>query len=502
MRLSYVLIIAGALGVVSEAARTEAATALELLQAGQKPAFKAGHGLPRLTRWGWAMAPAVRIELAERWGYALELGEANAALAARLADPATEESKLVALAAGDPKRYPLGVLVYRACLKREFQASLPPETWSPPPEGGPEGAKPDRVWSPEAPDAVFEKAAAAAVEPLRRVLAKAPGAVILNGGEYGLGVLGFCRKTWEKDPKALAAKGGRDWFDYVSERKARQERIVTEAIRRACPDRSLYIFYYVDGNPYRGENAGWKDWAWDYPPLKNASDLPSASIYYRQFNSGWTGGRDLLTLTLSTVAQHVAEGQPLSYNWVCGGWTQKSLRDEEAFSEPDRYLGFLKCYYTAGMIGGVAGYFAYPKGGFGGDVGAEPPSWLRQMMTLAEVHALFSHLEEFLREGDLLAGPDKHRWLKTLPAYEFPTGDAGVRVLARKHRKRAEWLVTAWAAGGQDRTVSVSIPGLGTVQVEASACGSVYRAALEDGKPALKPVGAKGLAPTEGMGRR
>jgi hypothetical protein len=488
--------LAAAVGIADGAA---GATALELLQAAPKPVFKAGHGLPRLTRWGWAMAPAVRIELAERWGYALEMGEANAGLAARLADPASEESKLAALAAGDPKRYPLGVLVYRACLNREFQASLAPQAWSPPPEGAPAGAKAERVWSPEAPDAVFEKAAAAAVEPLRRVLAKAPGAVILNGGEYGLGVLGFCRKTWEKDPKALAAKGGRDWFDYISERKARQERIVTEAVRRACPDRSLYIFYYVDGNTYKGENGGWKDWAFDYPPLKDASDLPSASIYYRQFNSGWTGKRDLLSLTLSAVAQHLAEGRPLSYNWVCGGWTQKNQRDEEAFSEPERYLGFLKCYYTAGMIGGVAGYFAYPKGGFAGDVGAEPPSWLRQMMTLAEVHALFSHVEEFLREGDLLPGPDKHRWLKDLPAYEFPTGDAGVRVLARKHRKRPEWLVTAWAADGADRAVSVAIPDLGAVRVEASACGSVYRVALEGGKPAAKPVGAKGLAPTQGM---
>jgi hypothetical protein len=481
------------------AAPATAATALEHLKAAPKPHFRQGHTLPRLTRWGWSMPYDVKIELADHWGYALELGEANAALLKKLADPASEQARLLALAAADPRRYPVGVMVYRACNRKEFQDALPPETWCPvpPPKEGEKA--PRRVWSPEAPDAVFEKAAAEAVEPLRQVLAKAPGAVILNGGEYGLGVLGFCLKTWEQDPKVVRARGDRDWFDYLSARKARQEQIITDAVRKACQDRSLYIFYYVDGNPYRGENATWKDWAWDYRPLKNLSDLPSASIYYREFNSGWTGKRDLLSLTLNGVAQHLALGRPLSYNWVCGGWTQAKLTDAEAFSPPDRYLGFLKCYYTAGMIGGVAGYFAYPKGGFAGEQGAEPPSWLRQMMTLAEVHALFSHLEEFLREGDLLPGPDKHRWSKDLPAYEFPTGDPDVRVLARRHRRRPEWLITAWAAGGDDRPVEVAIPDLGRIRLAATACGGVYRATVTDGKPVLTLVGKQGLTPTEGM---
>lgn len=111
-----------------------------------------------------------------------------------------------------------------------------------------------------------------------------------------------------------------------------------------------------------------------------------------------------------------------------------------------RYVGYLKCYYTAGMIGGVAGYFAYPKGGFAGDVGEEMPHWLEQMTVLARVHALFSHLERFLRQGRLVPGPGKHKWSKDLPAYELPTGDPQVRVLAREHVEREQWLVCAWGS--------------------------------------------------------
>ena len=110
-------------------------------------------------------------------------------------------------------------------------------------------------------------------------------------------------------------------------------------------------------------------------------------------------------------------------------------------------------------------------------------------MVLARVHALFSHVEDFLRRGDLLGGPQKHRWSKDLPAYEFPTGDATARVVVRKHRERNEWLVAAWAAGGEDRQVAVTVPGLGRVRVEACARGGVYRATLRNGKPVLRRVG-------------
>ena len=460
--------------------------ALGHLRAASKPTFKQGHTLPPLTRWGWAMPFDVQVELAEHWGYALELGEANAGLVKKLDDPKSVPAKLCALTASDPKRYPLSVLTYRACGSKKFRESLPPDTWCRDADGKPIEGHRWKQWSPEAPDAVFERAAAEAVKHLKAVQEKAPIAIALNGGEYALSVFGHSGKLWKQDPTVVKAKGERSWFDYISQRKAHQESIITRAVRAALPGRLLYIYYYADGCPHRNRYGGWLVWAWDYKWMKAVSDLPSGSSYYRHFNSGWTGNSDLLTQTLNSITQQIAEGQPISYNWVCGGWTRKS--PDKDFSDDARYTGYLKCYYTAGMIGGIAGYFAYPKGGFAGDLGPKPPSWLTQMMVLARVHALFSHLEDFLRNGDLLPGPNKHCWSKDLPACELPTGDPTARVITRKHRARDEWLLTAWAAAGPDRQVAVTIPKLGRVQLEARAQGSVYRATLTQDGPSLAQV--------------
>ncbi len=240
-------------------------------------------------------------------------------------------------------------------------------------------------------------------------------------------------------------------------------------------------------------------WAWDYKHMRAVTDLPSSSIYYKHFNSGWTGSNDMLTQALNGVGRHIGLGENESYNWLNAGWTRKKM-GEKALGDLGRYLGYLKCYYTAGMVGGVAGYFAYPKGGFGAkDVGEKTPHWLEQMIALARVHALFSHLEEFIRKGDLLPGPREHRWSKDQPACEFPTGDATTRVVARKHRGRDEWLIAAWAAGGADREATVTIPKLGKVRLHARAVGSVYRAVLKDGKPALSLVDRDGRLPTAGL---
>lgn len=471
---------------------SQAATPLEHLRAAQRPKFKPGHSLPPLTRWGWRLGYDLQLELTEHWGYALELGEANPSLIPLLDDPKSLPARLCALTASDPKRYPLSVLAYRACLDRKFVETLPPETWCQDAEGK---VLAPRTWSPEAPDAVFQKAGEAAAAPLRKVREKAPIAIILNGGEYALSVAGHAAKVWQQDPKVMKARGEREWFDYITERKARQEMLITEAIRAACPDRLLYAFYYIEGCPHRNRYGGWKAWAWDYPPLRPVCDLPGSSIYYRHFNSGWTGDNDMLTQALNATAQHLAAGDPLSYNWLNAGWTRDKMGDK-AFGDLARYAGYLKCYYTLGMLGGCAGYFAYPKGGFDADISEAPPHWLAQMIALAHVHALFSHIEDFLRKGDLLPGPDKHRWSKDLPAYEFPTGDPEARVVARKHRERPEWLLTAWAAGGPDRKAAVTIPDLGAIELEARACGSVYRAALKNGKPALTRLDDGGLTPT------
>ena len=100
-----------------------------------------------------------------------------------------------------------------------------------------------------------------------------------------------------------------------------------------------------------------------------------------------------------------------------------------------------------------------------------------------------SHVEDLLREGDLLPGPDRHRISRADPAYEFPTGDPTARVLVRRHNQRPEWLLTAWAAAGEAREVTVTVPDLGEVQLLAMPEAAVYRAVIEDGAAVLDAVG-------------
>jgi len=465
-------------------------TALEHLKASAKPVFRQGHTLLPLTRWGWTMPYDVRVELCENWGYALEFGaDVTPGVAGALENPESEASRLCTLAASDPKRYPLSVIVYRPLLDSAFVAGLPDATWCHDAKGELFDAPQWKTWNPLAPNETFERAAARMAGVLKTIQAKAPIAIVLNGGEYGLNVFGHSGPVWQQDPKLVAAKGDKDWYTFVSEQKARQETIIAEAIRKEVPGRKLSLWYHFGGMPTWSP---WQ-WSWKYEPMRTVSDMLGQSIYYKQFNSGWTGESDLLTNVLHAYTQAAPHGDTLGYHWVCGGWL------EGKFSESDRYMGFLKCLYTSGMVGAVAGYFSYPKPGFAENLGPEIPSWLWQMMHLARAQALFSHLEEFIREGDLLPGPNKHARLKDLPAYEFPTGQENVRVLVRKHRKRSEWLIAAWAADGPQKEVTVEVPGLGMATVLARPCGSVYRATSQVKMEHEPPEVTLVLVDTDGM---
>ena len=492
-------------------AGAQAGTALEHLRSQTAPVFRRGHTLPPLSRWGWQMPFDVRVELCEKWGYGLEFGGyvSNKVLDKMDADPTCANARVVALTASNPKKYPLCVLTHRPLCGRsrgDVPDKLKPELYlrdadgKPVAEGKTGRTQTWRLLSPEAPDAVYQWVAQHTVEPLLRLRKKAPIAVVLNGGEYGLSVYGHAGKYWKRDPRVVKAKGRRRWFEYTSARKAHHEQIITDAVRKALPDRTLYIWYHFGGVPT------WDAWTWsyDYKSLRTVADLPGQSLYYRHFNTGWTGKRDLLTYFLCATTQAISGyGDGLSYNWVCAGWRK------DRFSDRKRYVGFLKCLYTAGMVGGVAGYFSLPKGLKGNDVGPDVPESLSQMVALGRVHALFSHLEPFLRQGDLLPGPDKHRYpsVAKLPALEFPTGSPDARVLVRKRRRKDQWLITAWAPDGPARDVTVEVPDLGSVTVRARPEGTVYRAttgtqvAYEPPEVKLRLLDPDGLHPSAAMGK-
>jgi hypothetical protein len=411
----------------------------EWLRKQPKPKFNEGHTLPPLTRYGWSLANEANIEFAEHWGYCLQLGGGyfSMAVADRLLnDPKDPDGQLIALAATDPKKYKLAVVTSREMPAKD---KAPAEMWCRDADGkllsGQMKSQDGNAWtpgveavlSPAGPDSFWEESGRLQAAPLKRLNERCPIAIILNGGEYGLPCAGQGQKIWEKDPAIVKAKGDKTWARYAGERQGRSQQLIADKIRAAVPN-AEYIFYLAGGPGIRNCYGWWDVWAAHYEDVRGICTLPTSQMYFRDFNGGWMGKDDALTFVMNGRGQEIKGGQPFHYQWLCAGY--KEYKPGDWGSDIPRYRGYLRCAYTAGVIAGNAGYYTFPRypsppypkntGGF--DVKFppnEPPQWLEQMVALARVHAQFSHLEPYLRQGDLVAGPYVHACSTDLPAYEL-----------------------------------------------------------------------------------
>lgn len=514
-------------------------TPAQYLASQPKPHFKTGHHLPHLSKYGWPLPYDLSVETATNWGYALDTtsyrGIVDGGLERDLADSNSAPARMVALCSNYPGKFVLSVN-----LDRSWPTNLSTGFWVTNAAGL---FVDDRTntWqfrtnpaytpivSPEASAADLQIQAESIVAPLRVLRSNAPIAIILNGGERDLGVVGYDRKAWQFDPRVQASavvtnpwsyssnRTGMSWPRYCAIQKARHLAVLTSAVRAAVPDRELYVWYNTGNEQARFNQPGydweneWANWGWLSDTLNPAVEIPSFENYYtgpgsftNAAGAQWNQITDLLTRHLNAVGYNLAHGYPTNYSWVCGGW---SNTDTNRLADIPRYMGLLKCLYTSGTVGANAGYYAFPISqtnnylfggpGFAASFPADsPPHWLLQIQALAHVHALFSYVEDFLWNGDLLAGPTNHLMSADQPAYEFPTGDPNARVLARKLRAADQWLVTAWAQSGSDRPVSVTIPILGQVSVLARASGAVYRASITNAAPQLNLIDPDGLLPT------
>jgi hypothetical protein len=485
-----------------------------------KPDFAANSHLPHLAKWSWPLPYDLRVEMATNWGYALEVDGplVNGGLQKALANSNSASARLVALCAKYPDKFKLQVN-----LDRDWPTNLSRGFWVTNAAGyfvddqtnlwlDQTNRHFNKVVSPEAPDADLANESEFQTAPLKTLLSNAPIAIILNGGERDLGVPGFDLKAWRFDPRVMAAMtnvwsypsnlSGVTWPRYVSDRKAHQLGFLTSRVRQAVPHREMYVYYNTGNEQYRLTTLPhqketndwhwrWEDqhyWGYNSDVMLANTDLPSFECYFTGAgswtNSGLQYHYDLLTMYLNGVGYNHKLGAALNYSWVCGGW---SNTDTNRLADLARYTGFLKCLYTGGMVGAVAGYFEYPTGtnatvfgehGYAGTFPADtPPHWLRQIEVLGRVHALFSHLDDYLYHGDLLPGDHPHAMSQDQPAYEFTNtvADATARVLVRKMNGTNLWLACAWAASGGDRNVTVTIPTAGRVTLKASVSGAVYK---------------------------
>ena len=495
--LSTILIAAEPVPAIKPVPTTKPAPAITpaaWLKSQPKPAFKAGHTLPRLTRYGWECMPlATGKPLAEDWGYALEFTRYVTTLeaVAQIDVPGSREAQTVALALANPQVYKLNVGTTQTIPSDK----APPGAYTRDAAGNilsGQGVSADgTTWggagpliSLEAPDALWEAAGELRAAPLRALIARGiPIDSIHNGGESGLGIPGFAEAVWNKDPVIGAAIGKSLWgqgsmYNHASARKANSELIMAKITKAAVPNRSFFNYYAAGGGVNRNQDWAVDAWGGRWEHGRGINDFPSSEIYFP--TARFTGRLDALTRVTNAASLEIATGDTLSYNWISGGW-------DGDVADNGRWIGFLKCYYTAGMIGANTGKYGnftqgeyeapFPQG--------KVPLWLTQLVATSHVHALFSQLEDLVRNGDLLPGPARHSVSPDEPAYEFPTGDDTARVLVRKHRTQPTWLITAWAADGADRKVSIYVPELGQLTLEARIVGSVYKATLANSKVTL-----------------
>ena len=506
--------------LLNPAAQAQTVTPSQWLAAQPKPAYKTGHTLPRLTRFAAndQQDLAYQKELAENWGYAVQFGgytslTQDGGIASKLNDLNSYESKIAALTIANPQRYPLaqighprdipgadapaGSWIYRAdgTIVTGSGQSADGTLW-----GDPNGP----MFSPEAPELTWQMTGSSRAAVLTELTNRGiPVNIVLNGGEYGIGVIGHeWEPRWSQSPTILAAVNQSVWgqYDnfttrnnYASGKKANSERIIANALKAASPQRSLYVYYTAGGSSLRNKDWASSQWQSEWQHTRGISDIPSNEAYYRHYNDGFTGRLDLLTLATNAMSLELATGDALSYNWITAGWST----DPNYVAETNRWTGFLKCYFTLGMIGcNVGNYGAFTTPERDNFPSTTPPPYLKELAVTSHVQALFSQVEGIVRNSDLLQGPAMHRLSPTEPAYEFPTGDDNARVLARKHRTAATWLITAWAADGANRNVSVYIPELGNITLEARIVGSVYTATLSGSNVTLTRIDNEGATYT------
>ena len=524
------------------------ATAVDHLRKGPQPRFRAGYTLPPLSFSNFGLSDSVQAAMAEGYGYAYGL---NGSYSTQQVTSARQRGYKLFY-----DFQPGGF--FRADYAEEdgvkFYTKLSADPFLQDGQGGvlsdPSNPSSARGFypSPLIPDEDWLFIGRNVGKRMREVVSGQPISIIHNYGEYGL-PLNSHVPLLQQDPRVVAAQAssGLDWNQFLSREKVRGEaklkQGMLEALGQTPPP--TYIYYTDSYNFSRGSYYTWKDYAGSYEMSARqnfpVSDMPNDQTYHGQFNPGLTGigaffPTDMLTQALNTVAggRMLGDKRPF-YMWLSAGW-----ENETSVAEPERFMGYLKALYTLGVESTVAGYYcAYATSrGEGpnaacptylltalndGIMGAQATSWLWPIIEQGHVHALFSHLQGYLNDGEVLNDGRPHPFDQSLGSAPVPPllelqaeGQTQIvkswvgvdvtmptaRVLARKLKTEARFLVTAWASVGEDRLVYVTVPGLGRVQVNARKSGSVYLGKLVNGEPVLTLVDENGMNPTARLSTR
>lgn len=446
-------------------------------------------------------------ELADRWGYALDLQDANANNTSSpiLNDPFTQISRMIALAQSN-SAYKVSCLFPRLPI---YSDSNPSSGLVCHDAGGTvirlgSGAP---VWTTE-PDSTEKQAIVTETAGYYAIYASLVRIdIVLDGGERGVDNPSDS-SLYAQDPVVAAAKvaSGLSWGDYISLRK--KDELVPYHTVAHTSENPIFIFY-ISGGANSGNSYGDNPFLWDYQYMRLAVDAPSNEAYMNHQagldggdgtadenvigDQGKTDAFDVLTQLIQKAGREFLFSSMASYNWVAIGWPLNEYQSPDSVMSDDTYAGFLKCYYMLGARGCIVGHFADPVE-FSGvhQIGYDfpiyktnIPEYERQLKLHGYVHGKFSWLEDMLTDGAILPGEDPCVLAASQPGYEFRTGYDNVRVFVRKKNGAQRWLLCAWAADRIERTVTVTIPSYGSASVDATLAGSLYDARIVNGTPSL-----------------
>lgn len=503
--------------------------------------------LPIATFWPYIANATLAELMAEHWGYAVKVGpymstravDGPACMSPVAGGGSGVNQRAFELAKAHAGQYTVSVTMSKEYLGgQDDDGNIRPEAYARDARGNfilhfeHNQYGPCCSASPEMPPSVVERMALARQLGLMH-FAHAIGseamenAVVLNSGEYGPWSSGTSEiGDLLRDPAVGLAFAGNssthgslDWQEYLMMAAAKNEGLIAAAARSAVPNRSAYLRYTANsprdrgarGDMYRGQadDAGSygapffapyhpAQWLPQYQwPLSNFSDLPSGESY---FNSGWgsggfdynAGGWDMLSQELNSVAQNLALGNPRFSMWLSA--SMPSPYDHGRKAAKYAYMGYLKVLYCAGMSAAVEQSYGSDDGWNPQEPDAAfnsttPPAWLDHMLWHGHVRGLFSFLQDFIEDSDLLPGQHFNKFSWDLQAYEFPPKNIdglearNLRTVVRRRRSQPDdWLITSWLASDYNETllardnVVIEVPALGLLTLPSvRSCGSVYR---------------------------
>jgi hypothetical protein len=407
---------------------------------------------------------------------------------------------------------------------------------------GPDAAGNPR-FSPLAPESWVRDRVRETAKCAGKFAARYPVALIADFAEYGFNLFGadFCLGL--NDPAILSAVGYAGKPDpscyntvagktesRIDDRDEKIARLMsTQFIRNYKITRDEYALatktssgtsalFNVYGNAYGYDRGRWNGWINFYARLEDegADKISFASgieHYYTDFNSGFEGvdpsaqcaPTDIMFKALNNIGGSIASGQKNMYPWISPGY-KETATDKSLIADRQRWMGFTKMMFVGGALGAMPGYFNYGFEDYenkqvrNAPIGTQVPNWLWPIADLSHVQAAFSHFENYLRDGDLVAGATsygatQHPYgVDTAPISYFALQLKGTEftrpscfntdrnysptayVMARKLPGQEKYLFGAWANVGAERDVTAIVPGKGEVTLKARPAGSIYTA--------------------------